>query len=76
MNLFTWGLGTLQYAEEMILAASALMGAAGVLLVKARKLKHQLLDVLNISEPKNKDLKQLAEQRNLSVAAKEIGRLL
>lgn len=75
MNFFTWGVDALKYAEEIITGATVLLGAAGIFLGKARSVKKQLLGVLDASSPKNEELEDLARQRGLSDAAKEIGKL-
>jgi len=76
MNLITWGIETLEYAEEIILGISLILGAGGVMLVKARNLKNELLDVMRKSETDNEHFKKTAFNEGLEIAEKIIRKKL
>ena len=66
----------MKYAEEMIAGATLLLGAAGILLGKARSIKNQLLDVMGKSETDNEHFKETALKEGLEIAEKIIRRKL
>lgn len=70
MELFTWSAGLIGYAEEMILAGTALLTGAGVLIAKGRRIKKEFIELIDYSKTDNKEFEKLAADKGLKIAAK------
>lgn len=75
-ELITWGPVLLGYAEEIITGGvtilGLILGAAGVLLAKAQKIKKEFIELIDYSDTPNKEFEKLAENKGLKIARKLI----